>query len=80
MTNATDQNFYRVSINGLGEFYEWADTALNAIALVRTDLVHTAHRNGEALTLGSAIARPAVYKEWDNLPEQYTNGGGFTRR
>jgi len=77
MTNSTEPNFYRVSVTGHGEFFEWADTALNAIALVRTDLVHTAHRNGETLTMGSAIARPAVYKEWDNLPEQYTNGGQY---
>ncbi len=77
MTNATDPNFYRVSVTGHGEFFEWADTALNAIALVRTDLVHTAHRNGEALTLGSAIARPAVYGEWNRRPSDYTNGGAY---
>jgi hypothetical protein len=73
-------NFYRIEIHGLGEAYEWADTAREAIDLVRTEAVYTAHANGHALTLGTAIARPAVYKEWDNLPEQYTNGGGFTRR
>ena len=71
-------NFYRINITGLGEAYEWADTAREAIDLVRTEAVYTAHAHGQTLTLGSATARPAVYKEWDNHPWQYTNGGGFT--
>lgn len=67
---ATPQSFYRIKFDGLPhEVYEYGTDALTAISTARTDLNAS----------GSAIARPAVYKEWNYGTERYTNGGNFIR-
>lgn len=70
----TEQNYYRLNVQGQGEYYEYGQTALEAIALVREELEATNTEHG-AIT-----ARPAVYKEWNNDTRRYTNGGQFLGR
>lgn len=70
MKTITNGNYYRIKFDSLPyEVYEYGDTALSAISTARADLNAT----------GSASARNAVYKEWNNGTEHYTNGGGFIR-
>jgi len=70
----TETNYYRLNVQGQGEFYEYGQTALEAIALVREELEAT---NSEH---GAITARPAVYKEWNYSTNAYTNGGQFLGR
>lgn len=70
----TEQNYYRLHIANVGEWYEWGNTAREAIATARQELTdsNTGH--------GAIIARPAVYKEWIYSANAYTNGGQFLGR
>lgn len=74
ITNGTanPENYYRLHFaNDISEVYAYGVNALTAIANARADM--------SDIELGSAIARPAVYKEWNYGTERYTNGGEFLR-
>lgn len=76
---ATPENYYRIKFNGLPyDLFEYGATALDAINTAK-DALANAHTPLYRSDLGSALARPAVYKEWNHRPEQYTNGGDFIR-
>lgn len=82
LTNGTaiQENYYTVKFAGTDTQaatpYLWAygRTALDAIAAAAADWT-SEHRD----TLGAAIVRPSVYKEWVNETWRYTNGGDFIR-
>ncbi len=74
MTNETEPTYYRVTVRNYGEFYEWADTALAAANLVRTEILYDNHRAGKPQPIGPITARPAVYGEWKRSVSDYTNG------
>ncbi len=81
ITNGTadPQNYYRIKFTGVPhEVYEYGTDALNAINTAK-DALANAHTPLYRSDLGSALVRPAVYKEWNHRPEQYTNGGQFIR-
>jgi hypothetical protein len=63
----TELNYYALNVQGYGEYYEYAPTALEAIKQVRKDL-----RNE---TIGSITARRAVYGEWECGLKNYTLAG-----
>lgn len=67
----TENNYYRLHVQGHGEFYEYGQTALEAIALIREEL------RASDIEHVSITARPAVYKEWNYPASAYTNGGTF---
>lgn len=68
--NTTSDNYYAVNLQGLGEFYEYAENALEAIQKVRHDY--------QGNTKGSATARKAVYGEWDCGLEHYRLDGSHS--
>ena len=70
----TEENYYRLHIANVGEWYEWGTTAKQAIDTARTEL----YANGTEH--GAIIARPAVYGEWIHSAKSYTNGGKFLGR
>jgi hypothetical protein len=74
---ATQENYYRIKFANLPyDHWEYGDTALQAIATARHDLIESGNEYGP---LGNATARLAVYKEWDYGTDRYTNGGDFIR-
>ena len=79
LTNSSiDPNYYRIKFANLPyDHWEYGNTAIQAIATARHDLIESGNATGE---LGNATARQAVYKEWNNHTWQYTNGNGFIRR
>ena len=81
LTNGTanPENYYRIKFAGLPyEVYEYGQTALEAISTAKDELAN-ARTPLYRKDLGNAIARPAVYKEWNNGTQHYTNGGDFIR-
>ena len=70
----TEENYYRLNIVNVGEWYEWGNTAKQAIDMARTELFANGTEHG------AIIARPAVYKEWIYGSNAYTNGGQFLGR
>lgn len=70
---ATPENYYRVNFTNGGETWAYGLTALDAIKTAAADLNEPRH------TLGAAVARPAVYKEWVSETWRYTNGGDYLR-
>ena len=66
------ENYYRLTVAGIGEYYEFGNTALDAIATVREDLA------GTAAAYGAITARPAVYGEWECKPQHYRNDGSHS--
>lgn len=76
----TEQNYYRLNIPQFGEYYEYGNTALDAIRTTREAFAQTARDLGRyAQPLGAITARPAVYKEWNYGTERYRNDGSFIR-
>ena len=71
---ATQENYYTVKFSNTPWLWAYGDTALQAIKAAAEDYT-SEHRD----TLGAAIARPAVYKEWDSETWRYTNGGDYLR-
>jgi len=69
-----EMNYYRLNVQGQGEWYQYGQTALDAIRLAKQELEEANQ------THGAITARPAVYKEWNNRPEQYRNDGTFIHR
>ena len=65
-----EQTYYALNVQGYGDYYEYADTALDAIKQVRYDL-----RNE---TIGSVTARRAVYGEWECGLQHYTLDGNHS--
>jgi hypothetical protein len=79
LTNeSVEPNYYRIKFANLPyDHWEYGNTAIQAIATARHDLIESGNATGE---LGNATARQAVYKEWNNYSWQYTNGGDFLTR
>lgn len=74
---ATPENYYRIKFANVAyDVYQYGETALQAIGDALDDLLD----GGHAEPLGAALARPAVYKEWNSYKWQYTNGNGFMSR
>jgi len=66
-------NYYRIQFAFLPyEHWEYGNTALEAIATARHDLIESGNASGE---LGSGAARPAVYGEWDCSSKNFRNDG-----
>ena len=75
ITNGTApaENYYRITFRNVGhEVYEYGATALEAVSTAIDDLLDEGWES-----LGASTVRPAVYKEWNNGTEHYTNGGDF---
>lgn len=70
----TEENYYRLNIAQVGEWYEWGNTALQAINTAKLELMANKTEHG------AIMARPAVYKEWIHGANAYTNGGQFLGR
>ena len=65
MTATTKQNYYRLAIQNFGEYYEYGQTAEEAIDRARLDFANTALRLGlTPRPLGGVRVRRAVYGEW----------------
>jgi hypothetical protein len=71
---ATQENYYAVKFANTPLLFSYGPTALDAIKYAAADYT-SEHRD----TLGAAIARPAVYKEWVSETWRYTNGGDYLR-
>lgn len=70
------ETYYRIKFANVAyEVYEYGETALQAIGDALDDLLDGGHPE----PLGAALARPAVYKEWNHGTWRYTNGGDFIR-
>lgn len=70
----TEENYYRLNIAQVGEWYEWGATALDAIQNAKDEMT------ADEQDFGAITARPAVYKEWIHGSRAYTNGGQFLGR
>lgn len=68
------ENYYRITVNGHGEFYEWAESATHAAQLIRTEISYDNHRSSERRPIGAITVRPAIYGEWKRNANEYTNG------
>jgi hypothetical protein len=69
----TEENYYRIKFSNMPyEHWEYGQTALDAIARARHDLIESGNESGE---LGSGLARIAVYGEWDCAPHHFHNDG-----
>lgn len=78
---ATQENYYRIKFEGLPyEVYQYGRTATSAILNARLEQMDAGLDTETFFALGSASARRAVYKEWNNGTENYTIGGGFSRQ
>lgn len=71
-STATEENYYAVKFANTPILFSYGINALEAITAAAEDYT-SKHRS----TLGAAIARPAVYKEWIYAPWQYKNDGSF---
>jgi len=67
-----EMNYYRLNVQGQGDWYEYGQTALDAIRLTKQELEEA------NLTHGAITARPAVYGEWDCRAHHFTNDGTHT--
>lgn len=74
MKPITTTNYYRLTIQNFGEYYEFGDSMADTIATVRRDFEQTARVGGlPPRPLGGIRIRRAVYGEWKR--ELAHNGG-----
>lgn len=65
MTATKKENYYRLTIQNFGEYYEYGNSTTEAIATVRRDFEQTAKLAGlPSRPLGGVTIRRAVYGEW----------------
>lgn len=65
MTATKKENYYRLTIENFGEYYEYGQTAEGAIETTRLDFANTALGLGVTpRPLGGIRIRRAVYGEW----------------
>ena len=65
MKPITTTNYYRLTIQNFGEYYEFGDSTAEVIATVRRDFKESAERAGVTpQPLAGIRVRRAVYGEW----------------
>lgn len=83
ITNGTApaENYYSVKFANMPyEVFAYGENPLSAIREARAELYEAgADTETDLPSLGGALVRRAVYKEWDYGTKNYTNGGGFIR-
>lgn len=74
MKPITTTNYYRLTIQNFGEYYEFGDSMAETIATVRRDFQESAERAGVTpQPLAGIRIRRSVYGEWKR--ELAHNGG-----
>ena len=76
MKPITTTNYYRLTVRNLGEFYEFGNTAEEAIATVRNYLETPTGGHPHRRPLGAVSGRKAVLGEWKR---ELTHGGQLAR-
>ena len=72
--NNAKENYYRLTIQNFGEYYEYGNSTTEVIATVRRDFEQTRkHLSLDPRPLGGILVRRAVYGEWKR--ELAHNGG-----
>lgn len=80
MKPITTTNYYRLSIQNFGEYFEYGNSTTEVIATVRRDFEQTTRLAGlPPRPLGGITVRRAVYGEWKHETWRYRNDGGFIR-
>lgn len=83
LTNGTApaENYYLVKFASMPyEVFAYGDSPLSAIREARAELYETgADTETDLPSLGGALVRRAVYKEWNNSTWRYRNDGGFIK-
>ena len=63
--NNAKENYYRLTIQNFGEYYEFGNSTTEVIATVRRDFEQTRKRLSlDPRPLGGITGRRAVYGEW----------------
>ena len=76
MKPITTNNYYRLTIQNFGEYYEYGNSTTEVIATVRRDFEQTARVGGlPPRPLGGIRIRRAVYGEWKR---ELTQDGSIT--
>lgn len=68
-----EDRYFSVKFSETPILFAYGTTALHAIEVAAADWT-SEHRD----TLGAAIARPAVYGEWDCAPHHFHNDGSHS--